>query len=1226
MSDDYTNDTSTEGTVVVGGTATGNIETDDDFDWFRVELVAGRTYEIDLEGFDSGGGTLDSTVLRGLYDSEGRRITGTQTNSGGAGDDARLTFTASQSGTYYIAARGHSNETGTYTVRVTEIVADDARADAQHLGSITNLGGPRFAREALDGSADSVAYFTFTLSEAKEVGLGLRQQDADADLFLEDAEGNVLRSSTKDGRDNEWISETLLEGTYYVRVEAQEAGDNDFKLRYGVGDPDQARVTQLEAAREEESSSDQAVPPQQAPVFASEDYRFPLAENADGSTEGVALGAVAATDPEGEAVSYSIVGGNGDGLFAIDPSTGALSYVGAGEDHESGTTSHELTVRASDDELHSEVTVTVEVTDVNEAPAFGQASYAFQLAENADGSTEGVALGAVEATDPEGGTVSYSIVGGNGDGLFAIDAGTGALSYVGAGEDYESGTKSHALTVRASDGTLNSDVAVTVNVTDVDEQSVVEGAEGTDEEERLPARGPVITVQGEVEEVGRTYQFAVELSAGRRYVIDVKGKDTGDGTLQRPILYGLFAPNGTKVPFSDNVGGGVGDNARTVRTVAETGTYNVKVGSSRYESPDNKGTFTLVVTHEANVDDTRQGARDLGDITDVEGTKFPRGELEEGFDHVDYYTFTLTEPRRVSLGLRQQDADADLVLEDADGNVIATSRQEGDGNEDLTQALLAGTYYVRVEGQEDADNRYVLRHRTEEVDEETPRIEVQDAQAYEEAGSEIVFKVVLSQASAFPITVSYRTQDGDAKAGQDYVEKSGDLTFAPGETEKTVPVSVLDDDIEDSGETFRLVIENPSYGELADAQATGTIRNTDEYPGGRFPGDDYGESPGTAGSVAVGSSTTGMLTKHPASKLGIRDSDWFAVELEGNKVYRVKTDGVNNRMALHAVYDSDGNLVQAGLHDLSVNNNWDRDSNIIVPYTGTFYLEVSRRETTPADLGQYTVSVSENHPSADTVSGWIDTTGAVAVGGSVRNKVDFAHDVDWFAVELEADQLYRIDLEGDDTDDGTLGNPRLAGIFDSDGNRISGTSDTYGGELANARVFFTPDTAGTYYIAARGAGIHRGTYTLSVTEKTDRIPGDTDTNARVRVGGSRRSEVEFPDDQDWFEVRLVAGTTYQIYLDGYAGRGTNVGYEHSGRFGSDPPTLYKYGTLRDAYLYGIHDSDGTLIPGTTDDNSGWGFGSQVEFTPTESGTYYIAAGSYGNQLGSYTVSVEVDGM
>ena len=52
----------------------------------------------------------------------------------------------------------------------------------------------------------------------------------------------------------------------------------------------------------------------------------------------------------------------------------------------------------------------------------------------------------------------------------------------------------------------------------------------------------------------------------------------------------------------------------------------------------------------------------------------------------------------------------------------------------------------------------------------------------------------------------------------------------------------------------------------------------------------------------------------------------------------------------------------------------------------------------------------------------------------------------------------------------------------------------------------------------------------------------------------------------------------------------------------------------------------TLIPGTTDDDSGWGFNSQVEFTPTESGTYYIAAGSDRNQVGTYTLSVEVDGM
>ena len=70
------------------------------------------------------------------------------------------------------------------------------------LGDITDLSGPRFPNASLDGDGDRIDYFRFTLTEAKEVGLGLRQQDADADLFLEDAEGNVLYSSTVDGTAN----------------------------------------------------------------------------------------------------------------------------------------------------------------------------------------------------------------------------------------------------------------------------------------------------------------------------------------------------------------------------------------------------------------------------------------------------------------------------------------------------------------------------------------------------------------------------------------------------------------------------------------------------------------------------------------------------------------------------------------------------------------------------------------------------------------------------------------------------------------------------------------------------------------------------------------------------------------------------------------------------------------------------------------------------------------
>jgi hypothetical protein len=258
-------------------------------------------------------------------------------------------------------------------------VTDATRAGATNLGDITALAGPRFSQGTLDGDADGVDYYRFTLTEAKQVGLGLRQQDANADLFLEDADGTVLYRSTNDGTANEAIGETLLAGTYYVRVESQEAGENAHVVRYGVSAPDADAVAALQ------QQSGTAV--NAAPAFAETSYAFDLAENADGSTDRVSLGTVAATDPEGTTLAYSLAGGNESGSFEVDATSGELFYKGSGEDFESGTTQFTLTVRASDGSESADTTVTVDVTDVNETPSFVDASYTFALAENADGST-----------------------------------------------------------------------------------------------------------------------------------------------------------------------------------------------------------------------------------------------------------------------------------------------------------------------------------------------------------------------------------------------------------------------------------------------------------------------------------------------------------------------------------------------------------------------------------------------------------------------------------------------------------------------------------------------------------------------------------------------------------------------------------------------------------------------------------------------------------------------
>ena len=102
----------------------------------------------------------------------------------------------------------------------------------------------------------------------------------------------------------------------------------------------------------------------------------------------------------------------------------------------------------------------------------------------------------------------------------------------------------------------------------------------------------------------------------------------------------------------------------------------------------------------------------------------------------------------------------------------------------------------------------------------------------EAAGATVDFAVSLAHASSSTVTVDYATSDGTASAGSDYTAASGTLTFAPGETEKTVSVAVLDDSHDEGEESFTLTPSNPSGGNawLSDAEATGTIENTDAMP------------------------------------------------------------------------------------------------------------------------------------------------------------------------------------------------------------------------------------------------------------------------------------------------------------------------------------------------------------------------------------------------------------
>ena len=668
------------------------------------------------------------------------------------------------------------------------------------------------------------------------------------------------------------MRETLLAGTYYVGVEAQEAGANAYVFRYGVGDADPAEVARLEA--EQESAQEQVQ--QQPPAFGSQFYGFELPEDTDGSANRISLGTVSATDPDGGSVSYSIEGGNAAGLFEIDAASGELFYTGGGEDYETGSTSFELTVRASDGDQTTDTTATVSVTDVDEP---------------------------VEVDPP----------------VAQPDQSTPQTVSEPAGEDFSAGASTSGR----------------VAVGD--------------------------TATGNIGSNGDRDWFAVELEAGRTYVIDLRGGPTGDGTLSDPYLGGIHDSDGNLIARTTNDDGGEGYNSRVTFTATESGTHYIAAGAA--------GIFSGRGTYEVEVTDTSPP-------------------------------------------------------------IVAPDPQEQEQDEPPAETVV-------------------------------PPAEPDTAQAQDELAS---------------------------------VSEGG-----------------------------------------ADLPADST----------------------TPGRVVVGGAATGNIDV-------LYDKDWFAVTLEAGKTYRFDLEGSATGGGtlrdpyLRAIYDSEGRY-QTG----SYNDDGGVGENSRVDFTpdegATYYVVVGG----DGGGGTYTLAVTE---IPDDYAADATTTGRVVVGGSATGNVEYNCDTDWFAVDLEAGKTYRFDLEGSSTGGGTLRDPALTGIYDSEGRRSVGYHDE-GGVDRNSRAYFTPDEGATYYVSAGAFSIYQGTYTLTVTEisddsaddyatdpttddSADDYAADATTTGTVVVGGSATG-----NDRALRRPRLVCGDP---------GGGQALSVRPGGEGTGD-------GTLNAPYLRGIYD-------------------------------------------------------
>jgi CSLREA domain-containing protein len=110
-----------------------------------------------------------------------------------------------------------------------------------------------------------------------------------------------------------------------------------------------------------------------------------------------------------------------------------------------------------------------------------------------------------------------------------------------------------------------------------------------------------------------------------------------------------------------------------------------------------------------------------------------------------------------------------------------------------------------------------------------PSLSISDATVNEgdDGTRNAAFVVQLSAPSTSVVTSSYATSDGSATAGSDYASAQGTVTFAPGETSRTISIAIAGDRLVEPTETFFVTLSSPLNATLARARATGMIIDDD---------------------------------------------------------------------------------------------------------------------------------------------------------------------------------------------------------------------------------------------------------------------------------------------------------------------------------------------------------------------------------------------------------------
>ena len=351
------------------------------------------------------------------------------------------------------------------------------------------------------------------------------------------------------------------------------------------------------------------------------------------------------------------------------------------------------------------------------------------------------------------------------------------------------------------------------------------------------------------------------------------------------------------------------------------------------------------------------------------------------------------------------------------------------------------------------------------------------------------------------------------------------------------------------------------------------------------PVDDHGDDQASATAVTVGPATAGKI------EVGT-DVDMFAVDLTAGSVYDFRT--ATNDDTILTLFDDQGGLldsnddedVQAGLLNSLI-------SGYTAPATGTYYLLVESYQSTLAD---YTIIVSGGTaPTPDDHGDDQASATAITVNQGTSGKIEVGTDIDMFAIDVTAGTVY--DFKTDTFDDTILT------LFDDQGNLIDSNDDEdpLAGLYNSLISQWTAPNTGTYYLMVESYQNTLADYTITASAPTTPTPPTTvpddhgndmaSATAIVLSSTATAGKIEVAGDEDWFEVDLTDGKSYE----------------------------FRAATTGDTTL-ALMDGQGNQLGFNDDDTAGMTLGSVIAYVATGSGSHYLVVKGKGQTTPDYDVS------